>query len=106
MAHADPEYSGGVAWGPYQTVPQLLTEDARCSISNPMFQMVDQPGIGQTLAAGSPLTLGAAPRSAPSPAPRLGADTDAVLREVLALGDDELRRLHEAGVIARSDDRG
>ncbi len=39
----------------------------------------------------------AAPR--PGPAPALGADTDAVLREVLGIGDEELAALHSAGAL-------
>jgi benzylsuccinate CoA-transferase BbsF subunit len=35
----------------------------------------------------------------PRPAPGLGTDTDAVLRDVLGLGDDELATLHAAGAL-------
>jgi len=98
--------SGGVSWGPYQTVPQLLEEDPRCSLKNPMFEMVDQPGIGPTLTPSSPLALSGTPHSTPRPPPRLGADTDKVLREVLDLSDAELGRLHEDGIIAGSNADG
>ena len=94
---------GGVAWGPYQTIPQLLADDSRCSTENPLFEMVDQPGIGPTLTPGSPLSWSGVPRSAPVPAPALGADTDAILRGVLQLNDSAVRRLHEEGVVAGSD---
>ena len=94
---------GNVAWGPYQTIPQLLAGDPRCSIENPMFELVDQPGIGPTLTPGSPLTWSGTPRSAPAPAPKLGADTGAILREVLQLSDSAVRRLYDEGVVAGSD---
>ena len=45
----------GVCWGPYQTFMQLVDEDPRCSTENPMFEEVEQPGIGTYLMAGSPL---------------------------------------------------
>ncbi len=94
---------GGVAWGPYQTIPQLLADDPRCSTENPLFELVDQPGIGPTLTPGSPLAWSGIPRAAPAPAPRLGADTDAILRGVLQLSDSAVRRLHDDGVVAGSD---
>lgn len=93
----------GVAWGPYQTISQLLADDPRCSTENPLFEMVDQPGIGPTLTPGSPLSWSGLPRSAPAPAPKLGADTDAILRGVLQLNDSAVRRLHDEGVVAGSD---
>ena len=44
-----------------------------------MIVGLDQPGIGRYLAAGAMLDFSAAPRTPVAPAPRLGADTDAVL---------------------------
>jgi len=44
------EFAGtNVSWGPYQTFRQLVNEDPRCSIANPMFAQVEQPGIGSNL---------------------------------------------------------
>ncbi len=42
----------GVCWGPYQSFRQLVDEDPRCSVANPMFAEVDQPGIGTLPGAG------------------------------------------------------
>ena len=72
----------GVCWGPYQTFRQMLREDPRCSIANPIFHEIDQPGIGRYLVAGSPLDFERAPREAPVRAPRLGEHTDQVLADV------------------------
>ena len=50
--------------------------------ANGLLQVVEQPGLGATTLLGSVFRLdGAAPATTP-PAPRLGADTDAVLAEV------------------------
>ncbi|RDG36558.1 CoA transferase [Streptomyces corynorhini] len=68
----------GVLWGPYQTFRQLVEEDPRCSTENPLFSWIEQPGIGTLLAPGSPLVFSADPAPAAAPAPRLGADTEAV----------------------------
>jgi 2-methylfumaryl-CoA isomerase len=71
----------GVLWGPFQTVKQLVAEDARASTANPMFAEVVHPGLGQFLTAGSPLRFGAAAAVPPRHAPRLGEHTEEVLRE-------------------------
>jgi len=90
----------GVCWGPYRSVTELVRADARCSPANPLFATVDQPGIGSYLMPGSTVDFSAAPRGPTAPAPRLGADTDAVLSGVLGLPDGEIARLRDRGVIA------
>jgi 2-methylfumaryl-CoA isomerase len=89
-----------VLWGPYQSFKQLLTEDPRCSLANPMFAEIDQPGIGPHLAPGSAIAFDGAEREAVRPAPALGAHTDEVLAELLHLDATERDRLRAAGVIA------
>ena len=49
---------------------------------------------------GSPLGLGAFERTPVRPAPALGAHTDEILAEVLGLGDSEIARLHDCGIVA------
>ena len=65
-----------------------------------MFEEVEQPGIGSYLMPGSPLEFSGAERLAPARAPMLGEHTDEVLAEVLGLGDAEIGRLYERGVVA------
>lgn len=93
----------GVCWGPYQSFGELVASDPLCSPANPMMGLIDQPGIGQLLAAGSPLGFGAAPRATPRPAPALGADTESVLGDVLKLSDGEIGRLFDSGIVAGPD---
>lgn len=90
----------GILWSPFRTYTQMLDEDPFCSTQNPLFQEVEQPGIGRVLTPGTPLQFGAMPRGPVAPAPRLGADTDAVLADVLKLGDGEIGRLHDKGIVA------
>ena len=71
----------GVLWGSYQTLKQLVLEDPRASVANPMFAAVEHPGIGRFLTNGSPLRFGGAGRVPPRPAPTLGEHTAEVLRE-------------------------
>jgi 2-methylfumaryl-CoA isomerase len=89
-----------VCWGPYQTFAELVTSDPRCSIANPMFAEVDQPGIGTYLMPGSPLEFSAVERVPPGPAPRLGQHTDEILAGVLGLSGAEIGRLHAEGVVS------
>ena len=90
----------GLSWGPYQTVKQMLAEDPRASTANPMFATVDHPEIGPVLTPGSPIDFKALAREPAAPAPRLGEHTDEVLVSHLGLGDGELGKLHDAGIIA------
>ena len=89
-----------VCWGPYQTFTELVQEDPRCSVENPLFEEVEQPGIGTYLMPGSPVELSAFERQPVRRAPVLGEHTDELLAEVLGLSDAEIGRLHDDGVVA------
>ncbi|MBV8121909.1 MAG: CoA transferase [Alphaproteobacteria bacterium] len=95
----------GVLWGRFQDFRQLVHDDPRCSEANPLFAMVEQPGIGRYLLPGLPLDFGASPRLPPRPAPLLGEHSDAVLSEVLGLSSAEIGRMHDAGIVAGPDGR-
>ncbi|MGH2938442.1 MAG: CoA transferase [Solirubrobacterales bacterium] len=93
----------GVSWGPYQTFRQLVEEDPRASTANPMFEAVEQPGIGTYLMPGTPLDFAALDRAPVRRAPLLGEHTEQILAEVLGLGEGEIGRLHDCGVVAGPD---
>jgi 2-methylfumaryl-CoA isomerase len=95
----------GVLWGHFQDFSQLVQSDPRCSEANPLFAMVDQPGIGRYLTPGLPVDFSAEPRQSPRPAPLLGEHTDAVLGEVLGLSSGEIGRLHDARIVAGPEGR-
>lgn len=90
----------GVLWGRFQTLEQLLREDPRCSLQNPLFGMLDQPGIGRHLAPSLPLDFGASPRGELVPAPQLGQHSEAILADVLNLSSGEIGRLFDKGIVA------
>jgi 2-methylfumaryl-CoA isomerase len=71
-----------VLWGPYQTFKQLLGEDPRASAANPMFAMVDHPGVGRYLTTASPIRFSAAAPVPPGAAPEVGRHTEEVLHEL------------------------
>ena len=89
----------GACWGPYQTFRQAVAEDPDLSAENPMFEEIDQPGIGRYLAAGSFIDFSGIPRDPVAPAPTLGNNTESVLSEKLGLTDSDLGALKDAKVI-------
>ena len=88
-----------VCWGPYWTFMELVENDERCSPANPMFQEVEQPGIGTYLMPSSPLSFDACERLPPRRAPLLGEHTDEVLADVLGQTDAEIGRLYDDGIV-------
>jgi 2-methylfumaryl-CoA isomerase len=88
-----------VSWSPYRTLRQVVETDPECSTENPMFSMVEQPGIGTYLMPGSPLEFGELPRSEATRAPLLGEHTDEILSTVLQLSDDEIASLHDDHIV-------
>jgi 2-methylfumaryl-CoA isomerase len=89
-----------VTWGPYRTVRQAIEQDPDLSTAHPMFTMLDQPGIGRSLAPASPLDFSKLPRLPAAPAPILGEHTDQILQGVLGLSSAEVGQLHDAGIVA------
>jgi 2-methylfumaryl-CoA isomerase len=89
-----------VTWGPYRSVRQALEEDPDLSAAHPMFETLDQPGIGRMLAPRSPLDFSRVPRLPVRPAPRLGEHTDEILLDLLGLSAGEVGALHDAGIVA------
>jgi len=89
-----------VTWGPYRTVRQAIEQDPDLSTAHPMFTLLDQPGIGISLAPASPLDFSKVPRLPAAPAPLLGQHTDAILLDLLGLSSAEVGMLHDAGIVA------
>jgi 2-methylfumaryl-CoA isomerase len=95
-----------VTWAPYRTVRETIEHDPDCSSQNPMFGMLEQPGIGTYLMPGSPLDFNALERPPVVRAPMLGEHTDEILLELLGLSEAEVGRLHDAGIVAGPEDSG
>ncbi len=75
----------GVCWGRYRSPRSLVADDARVSTKNPIYSRIETAGIGEHLAAGATARIAGLARDPVAPAPLLGADTDAVLSELLGL---------------------
>ncbi|MBM10123.1 MAG: 2-methylfumaryl-CoA isomerase [Magnetovibrio sp.] len=89
----------GACWGPYQTVRQALESDPDLSTENPMFEEINQPGIGKHIAAGSTIDFSSIPRIPVEAAPILGSDTASVLTEKLGLSKSDIDDLRNRGVV-------
>ncbi|MBS0220675.1 MAG: CoA transferase [Proteobacteria bacterium] len=89
----------GALWASYLTFRGLL-QDKDAVRDNPLFTVIDQPGIGRYPVAATPLQFGAVPREAPRPAPLLGQHTDEILSGILGLPAPEIARLHDEKIVA------
>jgi len=87
-----------VTWGPFRSFSEALAEDPDLSTDNPMFARVAQPGVGEMLTPGAPFSVAGLDRRPPGPAPLLGADTEAVLGDVLGLTTAQIGRYVDAGL--------
>ena len=91
--------AAGITWSVFRTVREALAEDPDMSDENPMFSALDQPGLGRFPVPGHPAVFSAHGRSTPAPAPALGADTEAVLGDVVGLSETEIAQLFDDGVV-------
>ena len=89
----------GALWAPY-TSPRELVAGHPLLTNNPMFQRVQQPGIGTLWSAASPFEFSDVGRLPAKPAPRLGQHTDEILSGVLKMSPGQIGRLHDAKVVA------
>jgi 2-methylfumaryl-CoA isomerase len=90
----------GVLFERYQSFAELVRNDPRCGLGNPLFGTVDQPGIGKMLTPAALLEFSAQARLAPVRAPALGEHTDEILSNVLGLSSGEIAGLHDRKIVA------
>ena len=64
-----------------------------------MIEPIDHPQLGRISVPGSPLRYHGTPQTPAIPSPALGADTEAVLGELLGLSAAEVAGLRSGGVI-------
>ncbi len=90
----------GVCYGPYKNFRQLVEEDIDCSIDNPLFSLVDQPGIGEYLMPSSPIRFSDSENISAKAAPMLGEHTDEILSDLLGLSGYEVGKLYDQQIVA------
>jgi 2-methylfumaryl-CoA isomerase len=88
----------GGCYGTYNTVIEAANDSAMVH-NNPLFGISDNLSGLAYPAPGSFANLPGVERGAPQPAPLLGAHTDAVLCEMLGMGDGEIARLRDTDVV-------
>ncbi|SFG22101.1 2-methylfumaryl-CoA isomerase [Novosphingobium sp. CF614] len=90
----------GVCWSAYRSLSEAVAGPGGLFRDNPVFQEAEHPSGLRYPAAGPAATFPGLARGTVLPAPRLGENTDEVLAGLLGLGDLEIARLHDKGVIA------
>ena len=89
----------GLTWSIFRSVKEAVRDDPDLSEANPLFSMLDQPGLGRFPVPGHPGAFSATPRIEPAPAPQLGEHTEEILGDVAHLSDTEISRLFDKGIV-------
>ena len=92
--------AASLTWSVFRTFAEAARLDPDLGPENPLFSVIDQPGIGPLRVPASPIAFSATPRPDPAPAPRLGQHTEEILAEVLGLGSGQIGALMDARVVA------
>lgn len=88
-----------LTWSTFRTIKEAVEHDRDLSVDNPMFQMLDQPGLGKFPVPGAPMTFSSGPRKPPQAAPALGQHTEEVLGDVVGMSDGEISKLFDEGIV-------
>lgn len=91
--------AAGCCYGPYQTMLEAA-HDPKLVTANPMFETTDNPSGERYPAAGAFASIPQMPRQPVRPAPRLGADSDVVLADLLNLSPAALQTLKDQGLLS------
>jgi 2-methylfumaryl-CoA isomerase len=91
----------GGCYGPYQSMHDAA-RDATLVGNNPIFGRTANPSGADYPAAGAFATIPDLDRAPPRPAPLLGADSEAVLSQRLALDSGTIAALIDRGVVAQA----
>ncbi|MFY0595492.1 MAG: CoA transferase [Cognatishimia sp.] len=95
--------NNGLTWSVFRTVKEAVAQDPDLSTENPIFEMLDQPGLGRFPVPASPAEFSEVLRDAPGRAPSLGEHTEEILADVAGLDFTEIAKLFDKGVVATGD---
>ena len=90
----------GICWEKYQTIGNLVRNDPDCSPENPIFETIEQVGIGEYPVPDSAAYFSSVDRTAPVRAPEVGEHTDEILSTILNLDASTIGKLHDDGIVA------
>ncbi|WP_327002495.1 CoA transferase [Dactylosporangium sp. NBC_01737] len=88
-----------VLWSRFRTFREIVTDGRDELLAGPLFDVLDQPGVGPHLAPGSPITGGGRTLGGPHPAPCLGQHTREVLTS-LGRTPADIDQLIDSGTVA------
>ncbi len=88
-----------VTWSVYRTFEEAVKEDPDCSLDNPMFSLLEHPGIGEYLTPGNPIAFSNVERVEPRRAPSLGENTEEILVEI-GYSEGEIATLYDDQIVA------
>jgi 2-methylfumaryl-CoA isomerase len=91
--------AAGLCWSAYRSLAGAIADEPRLFADNSVFAPVEHPS-GPAPTPGAAVRIAQDMRAAPGAAARIGADTDEVLATLLGLGDGEIARLHDRGLVA------
>ncbi|WP_429563634.1 CoA transferase [Paraburkholderia sp. MM6662-R1] len=92
--------SKGACWSVYRTLSEAIRDEPRFSTSGPLFETLTHPSGKRYPTPGSAATFQGKQRLPVQAAPRLGADTDWVLQNILQLDKTDVGALHDAGIVS------
>ena len=95
-----------LTWSIFRSVHEAVRTDPDLGEANPMFSVIEQPGLGTYPVPGHPAEFGSHGRVKPRPAPRLGQHTEEVLGDVMRLSEGEIGKLFDDGIVQGTDARG
>ena len=88
----------GVPACPIYSIKDVV-EDRHIAAERGMIVELDQPGLGKVRLLGNPVRMSETWPSPKGPAPDLGGDTGAILKELVGLSESEIDRLRSDGVL-------
>ena len=101
LADFAPEFEKArLTWSVFRSLKDALELDKDLTIDNPMFKMMDQPGLGSFVVPASPVNFGQCGENDVRPAPRLGQHTEEILSGVVGADDTEIAQLFDKGIVA------
>jgi len=90
----------GLTWSVFRSLKEALELDKDLTIDNPMFKMMNQPGLGSFPVPASPVNFGQCGANDTHPAPRLGQHTEEILSDVVGADEREIAQLFDKGIVS------